>query len=31
MKKIGQDVSIQKLNKVKILKHNDEIKIKYMQ
>lgn len=31
MKKIGQDVSIQKLNKVKILKYNDEIKIKYMQ
>ena len=31
MKKIGQDVSIQKLNKVKILKYNEEIKIKYMQ
>ena len=31
MKKIGQDVSIQKLNKVKILKYNDEIKIKYIQ
>ena len=31
MKKIGQDVSIQKLNKIKILKYNGEIKIKYMQ
>lgn len=31
MKKIGQDVSIQKFNKVKILKYNDEIKIKYIQ
>lgn len=31
MKKIGQDVSIQKLNKVKILKYNDEIKMKYIQ
>lgn len=31
MKKIGQDVSIQKFNKVKILKYNDEIKSKYIQ
>ena len=31
MKKIGQDVSIEKPNKVKILKYNDEIKIKYME
>ena len=31
MKKIGQDVSIQKSNKVKILKYNDEIKTKYIQ
>lgn len=31
MKKIGQNVSINKLNKVKILKYNDEIKLKYAQ
>ncbi len=31
MKKIGQDVSIEKPNKVKILKYNDEMKIKYME
>lgn len=31
LKTIGHDVSIQKVNKVKILKYNDEIKIKYMQ
>lgn len=31
MKKIGQDVSINKPNKVKILKYNDEIKTKYIQ
>lgn len=31
MKKIGQDVSIQKLNKVKILKYDSEIKMKYIQ
>lgn len=31
MKKIGQDVSIQKLNKVKILKYDGEIKTKYIQ
>lgn len=31
MKKIGQDVSIEKLNKVKILKYNGEIKTKYIQ
>ena len=31
MKKIGQDVSIQKMNRVKILKYNDEIKMKYVQ
>ena len=31
MKKIGQDVSISKNNKVKILKYNKEIKIKYIQ
>ena len=31
MEKIGQDVSIQKLNRVKILKYNDEIKMKYVQ
>ena len=31
MKKIGQDVSIQRLNKVKILKYDGEIKMKYIQ
>lgn len=31
MKKIGQDVNINKSNKVKILKYNKEIKIKYIQ
>ena len=31
MKKTGQDVSITKPNKVKILKYNDEIKTKYIQ
>ena len=31
MKKIGQDVSIEKTNRVKILKYNDEIKTKYIQ
>ena len=31
MKKIGQNVSIQKLDKVKILKYKDEISTKYMQ
>lgn len=31
MKKIGQDVSIEKSNKVKILKYNKDIKIKYIQ
>lgn len=31
MRKIGQDVSIEKPNKVKILKYNDEIKTKYIQ
>lgn len=30
MKKIGQDVSIEKLNKVKILKYEDEINLKYV-
>lgn len=29
MKKIGQDVSIEKLNKIKILKYEDEINLKY--
>lgn len=31
LKKLGHNVSIQKENKVKIVKYNDEIKIKYMQ
>lgn len=31
MKKIGQDVSINKSNKLKILKYNKDIKIKYIQ
>ena len=31
MKKIGQDVSIDKLNRVKILKYNEDIKLKYAQ
>ena len=31
MKKIGQNVSIDKLNKVKILKYNEEIKLRYAQ
>ena len=31
LKKIGQNVSIEKINKLKINKYNDEIKIKYMQ
>lgn len=31
MKKIGQDVSINKFNKVKILKYNDELKTKFIQ
>ena len=31
MKKIGQDVSIDKLNMVKILKYNEDIKLKYAQ
>lgn len=31
MKKIGQDVSIQKLTRVKILKYDGEIKLKYIQ
>lgn len=31
MKKLGQNVSINKPNKVKILKYNDEIKTKYIQ
>ncbi len=31
MKKLGQDVSISKPNKVKILKYNDEINSKYME
>ena len=31
MKKIGQDVSINKLNRVKILKYNEDIKLKYAQ
>ena len=30
MKKIGQNVSIEKRNNIKILKYNDEINIKYM-
>lgn len=31
MRKIGQDISIEKPNKVEILKYNDEIKTKYIQ
>ncbi len=31
LKKIGHDVSIEKLAKVKIIKYNDEIKTKYME
>ena len=31
MKKIGQNVSIDKLNRVKILKYNEDIKLKYAQ
>lgn len=31
MKKIGQDVSIEKINKIKINKYNGEIKTKYME
>lgn len=31
LKKIGHDVSIEKTNKVRITKYNDEIKIKYME
>ena len=31
LKKIGHDVSIEKVNKVKIAKYNDEIKMKYME
>lgn len=31
LKKIGQNVSIEKVNKLKINKYNDEIKVKYMQ
>ena len=31
MKKIGQDVSIEKMNKVKILKYDGDIKTKYIQ
>lgn len=31
LKKIGQNVSIEKVNKLKINQYNDEIKIKYMQ
>lgn len=31
MRKLGQDISIEKPNKVKILKYNDEIKTKYIQ
>ena len=31
MKKIGQNVSIDKLNRVKILKYNEDIKLKYVQ
>lgn len=31
LKQIGHDVSIEKVNKIKINKYNDEIKIKYME
>ena len=31
LKKIGHDVSIEKLTKIKIVKYNDEIKTKYME
>lgn len=31
LKKIGHDVSIEKVNKVKITKYNDEMKVKYME
>ena len=31
LKKIGHDISIEKVNKVKIKKYNDEIKTKYME
>lgn len=31
LKKLGHDVSIEKINKIKITKYNDEIKIKYME
>ncbi len=31
MKKLGQDISIEKQNKVNILKYNDEIKAKYLE
>jgi len=31
LKKIGHDISIEKPNKVKITKYNDEIKVKYME
>lgn len=31
LKKIGHDVSIEKVNKLEILKYNDEMKIKYME
>jgi uncharacterized protein YlxW (UPF0749 family) len=31
LKKQGHDISIEKINKLKILKYNDEIKIKYME
>lgn len=31
LKKIGHDISIEKINKLKINKYNDEIKIKYME
>lgn len=31
LEKIGHDISIEKVNKVKINKYNDEIKIKYME
>ena len=31
VKKIGQDVSIEKMNKVKILKYDGDIKTKYIQ
>ena len=31
LKKLGYDVSINKINRVKITKYNDEIKTKYME